>query len=200
MQTGREGDVAHYECIRSAVVCSENRQRAAGTRRVRQPERVRSPAGTGDTPECSICRTNVIADDWACTPLPRQNFHGKEGVDGSSPSEGSAKAQQMGLSRGATPLNSGEILSPRPLPSVAGGGRSWREQGSTAARSTSITRRGWPVRLSGSGSEIGFEIGPQRWRERWPICAVVIAARHPAAGNPRARRVGSLPSRQRSSE
>jgi hypothetical protein len=32
--------------------------------------------------------------------------------------------------------------------------------------------------LSGSGSEIGFEIGPQRWRERWPICAVVIAARH----------------------
>jgi hypothetical protein len=38
------------------------------------------------------------------------------------------------------------------------------------------------------------------WRERWPICAVVIAARHPAAGNPRARRVGSLPRRQRSSE
>jgi hypothetical protein len=96
MQTGREGDVAHYECIRSAVVCSENRQRVAGTRRVRQPERVRSPAGTGDTPECSICRTNVIADDWACTPLPRQNFHGKEGVPGSSPGEG-LKFLQIGI-------------------------------------------------------------------------------------------------------
>jgi hypothetical protein len=30
----------------------------------------------------------VAANDQACTPLPPQNFHGKEGVDGSSPSEG----------------------------------------------------------------------------------------------------------------
>ncbi len=31
------------------VVRFKNRQQAAGTRRVRQPERVRLPAGTGDT-------------------------------------------------------------------------------------------------------------------------------------------------------
>jgi hypothetical protein len=37
----------------------------------------------------------VLADDRACTRLPSQNFHGKEGVDGSSPSEGSAKLQLM---------------------------------------------------------------------------------------------------------
>jgi hypothetical protein len=35
-----------------------------------------------------ICRTNVLADDRACPRLPPQNLHGKEGVDGSSPSEG----------------------------------------------------------------------------------------------------------------
>jgi hypothetical protein len=38
----------------------------------------------------------VLADDRACTRIPSQNFHGKEGVDGSSPSEGSAKAPQIG--------------------------------------------------------------------------------------------------------
>ena len=36
------------------------------------------------------------AGDRACTPLPPQNLHGKEGVDGSSPSEGSAKPPQIG--------------------------------------------------------------------------------------------------------
>src|SRR5205809_2567585 len=39
-----------------------------------------------------ICRRNCVADDRACTRVPLQNLHGKEGVDGSSPSEGSAKA------------------------------------------------------------------------------------------------------------
>jgi hypothetical protein len=33
----------------------------------------------------------VIATDRACTRVPLPNFHGKEGVDGSSPSEGFAK-------------------------------------------------------------------------------------------------------------
>jgi hypothetical protein len=37
----------------------------------------------------------VIANDRAGTPVPPQNFHGKEGVDGSSPSEGFTKGQQM---------------------------------------------------------------------------------------------------------
>jgi hypothetical protein len=51
----------------------------------------------------------------------------------------------------------------------------------------------WP------GSEIGFEVGRNAGVSAGD-CAVVIAARHRAAGNPRARRIGSLPSRQRSSE
>jgi hypothetical protein len=41
--------------------------------------------------EGPICRTNVPAHGCACTPLPPLDFHGKEGVDGSSPSEGLPK-------------------------------------------------------------------------------------------------------------
>src|SRR5829696_7065554 len=41
-----------------------------------------------------ICRRNRVADDRACTCVTRRNFHGKEGVDGSSRSEGSAKAAE----------------------------------------------------------------------------------------------------------
>jgi hypothetical protein len=51
----------------------------------------RTPA-TG--PEGLVCRTNVPALAHACTRLPPLDFHGKEGVDGSSPSEGSAKSLQ----------------------------------------------------------------------------------------------------------
>jgi hypothetical protein len=36
-----------------------------------------------------------VASDRACTRLTLRNLHGKEGVDGSSPSEGSAKAVQI---------------------------------------------------------------------------------------------------------
>jgi hypothetical protein len=38
--------------------------------------------------DTAICRTNCVASDRACTRVTRPNFHGKEGVDGSSPSEG----------------------------------------------------------------------------------------------------------------
>jgi hypothetical protein len=38
--------------------------------------------------EDAICRKNVVASARACTPVPPRNLHGKEGVDGSSPSEG----------------------------------------------------------------------------------------------------------------
>ena len=62
-----------------AVARSSNRQRTAGTRRVRQLEHVRSRAALPTRAERPICRTNVIASDRACTPLPPQNFHGKEG-------------------------------------------------------------------------------------------------------------------------
>jgi hypothetical protein len=43
-----------------------------------------------------ICRTNVAADVHSCTPIPPLNLHGKEGVNGSSPLEGSAKAPLVG--------------------------------------------------------------------------------------------------------
>jgi hypothetical protein len=44
-----------------------------------------------------ICRTKVVASDRACTRLPPQNLHGKEGVDGSSPSEGSKIPAKRGF-------------------------------------------------------------------------------------------------------
>jgi hypothetical protein len=34
---------------------------------------------------------NYVASDRACTRVTLSNFHGKEGVDGSSPSEGLPK-------------------------------------------------------------------------------------------------------------
>ena len=46
--------------------------------------------------ERPICRTNVTANDRACTRLSPQNFHGKEGVDGSSPSEGFVNTLHIG--------------------------------------------------------------------------------------------------------
>jgi hypothetical protein len=45
--------------------------------------------------KATICRSNVYGDARPCTPVPPQNLHGKEGVDGSSPSEGSAKVQHV---------------------------------------------------------------------------------------------------------
>jgi hypothetical protein len=38
----------------------------------------------------------VIASARPCPPVPPHNLHGKEGVDGSSPSEGFAKAPEIG--------------------------------------------------------------------------------------------------------
>ena len=44
----------------------------------------------------AICRRMCVASDRSCTRVTARNLHGKEGVDGSSPSEGSAKAPQVG--------------------------------------------------------------------------------------------------------
>ena len=46
-----------------------------------------------------ICRQNCVASDRACTRVTPPNLHGKEGVDGSSPSEGSANRLQIGTFR-----------------------------------------------------------------------------------------------------
>jgi hypothetical protein len=42
--------------------------------------------------ERRICRTNALANDRACAGVTLTILHGKEGVSGSSPEEGSAKA------------------------------------------------------------------------------------------------------------
>src|SRR6266540_4879579 len=47
----------------------------------------------------AICRRKCVASDRVCPRVTLRNLHGKEGVDGSSPSEGSAKAPETGLSR-----------------------------------------------------------------------------------------------------
>jgi hypothetical protein len=52
-------------------------------------------------PKGSVCRENVIASARPCPPVPPTNLHGKEGVDGSSPSEGSAQPREIG----ASPIN-----------------------------------------------------------------------------------------------
>src|SRR5580765_1821482 len=75
-------------------------------------------------PEPLFSRTNVLANDRACTPLPPQNLHGKEGVDGSSPSESFGKGQQMAFLlplREMTLSRATGNLSPRPVPSVKDG-------------------------------------------------------------------------------
>jgi hypothetical protein len=57
------------------VVCLENRQRFAGTRRVHQIEHGRVRAGTRPTRRTGeICRRNVIADAPPWTPVPTQNL------------------------------------------------------------------------------------------------------------------------------
>jgi hypothetical protein len=49
--------------------------------------------------EAPICRKVVIASGRPCPRIPLGNLHGKEGVDGSSPSEGSAKTPHVALFR-----------------------------------------------------------------------------------------------------
>jgi hypothetical protein len=41
--------------------------------------------------ECQICRRNMLVSVRPCPPVPPHNLHGKEGDDGSSPSEGFPK-------------------------------------------------------------------------------------------------------------
>src|SRR6266536_2079425 len=47
-------------------------------------------------PDALICRKNVIASGRPCPPVPSLHLHGKEGVDGSSPSEGFDKIPAKG--------------------------------------------------------------------------------------------------------
>ena len=66
------------------------RQQRADTKRTHQ-KRQRDVSRRILTPvERPICRKNGAASDRACTRVTLPNLHGKEGVDGSSPSEGFA--------------------------------------------------------------------------------------------------------------
>jgi hypothetical protein len=47
--------------------------------------------GTGDTTQWLDLQEQRVRDARPCTPVPPRNLHGKEGVDGSSPSEASEK-------------------------------------------------------------------------------------------------------------
>jgi hypothetical protein len=78
-----------------------------------------------------------------CDRLP-ETFHGKEGVDGSSPSEGSEKASKwpfllprVALEGQARPEN----LSPRAVPEFRGDASIWLERSAGRAQSTSIEGR-----------------------------------------------------------
>ena len=46
--------------------------------------------------EVAICRKNVVANTRPRPPVPSQNLHGKEGVNGSSPLEGFTKSPANG--------------------------------------------------------------------------------------------------------
>jgi hypothetical protein len=59
----------------------------------------------------AIYRRKCVASDRACTRVPPLNFHGKEGVDGSSPSEGSRRQK--------IPGNRGFLLSRLALQSTS---------------------------------------------------------------------------------
>jgi hypothetical protein len=56
-----------------------------------------------------------VANDRACTRVTVRNLHGKEGVDGSSPSEGSAKARSAGFSILIDLLNGERAVSMEPF-------------------------------------------------------------------------------------
>ena len=72
----------------TSVVCFANRQRTAGTRRVHEVGNARTRAGTSDRRRPLDLQGKRGRYARSCAPIPPRNLHGKEGVDGSSPSEG----------------------------------------------------------------------------------------------------------------
>src|SRR5919109_922230 len=64
------------------------RQQTADTKRTHQIRHARRLATHPTLLQRADCRQNRVANDRACTRVTVSNFHGKEGVDGSSPSEG----------------------------------------------------------------------------------------------------------------
>jgi hypothetical protein len=94
-----------------------------------------------DLPESHSLILSEVRDQHA----PGQSLHGKEGVDGSSPSEGFRKGPANGpflrfRIRRSSPQAPAD-LSPRPLPGASAALRSWLERKPAAGRSTSMQER-----------------------------------------------------------
>ena len=68
---------------------------AEGTMREHQRDHARPRATRRFRDIYAICSLFVVALPLAVTPFPPENLDGKEGVVGSSPTEGSAQAQQI---------------------------------------------------------------------------------------------------------
>src|SRR5215211_5457669 len=73
-------------------------QLTADTKRTHQKQQARRLASIQRLSTTPICSRNSVADDRACTRVTLPNLHGKEGVDGSSPSEGFRKIVAYGAS------------------------------------------------------------------------------------------------------
>jgi hypothetical protein len=83
--------MGRHQRLLSRVVHLPNRQRTSGTRRVRQLEHVRARAYTLGTPQSANLQAKRDRHCPAVSASTAPNIHGKEGVDGSSPSEGLAE-------------------------------------------------------------------------------------------------------------
>ena len=99
----------------------------------------------------AFCRRKCVASDRACTRVTPRNLHGKEGVDGSSPSEGSK-----------IPAKRGFLLSDLVQPSTSFARRGSRvNRGSTPQRVAGNQRRflGAPAALRSGGQVLGTNDG-----------------------------------------
>ena len=134
------------------VVQTDNEPRARdGYTRTCTNDHARAlPAGS----EPAFSRTNVLANDRVWTRVTLPNLHGKEGVDGSSPSEGFTKGQQMACFV-ASPAYAHRSIIPQPVPKIRPRRSSpawhWLEQRNRRAESTSPPRR-----CSGSQKDVGL--------------------------------------------
>src|ERR671930_1009220 len=97
----------------------ERRSRSIGSRTGRDQSPSRSSRASMSRHVPVALRRRTMRLQWPSALLAQlvEHLHGKEGVDGSSPSEGSRKGQQMAFfvaSRGAVDSKN---LSRRPIPS-----------------------------------------------------------------------------------
>src|SRR5262249_25377683 len=132
------------------------------------------------------------ATNEACEAVPLRanrhgstppHVHGKEGVDGSSPSEGFTKGQQMALfcclNAIRRTLGPTRNLSPRPVPNIRARAGSWLEQTDWRRQSTSVA-------------------GRALWLAKLPLCSTLVHLQRLAETRASLRLTCSGSSRQRS--